>query len=249
MHSTERSPVRVKPYASLREFALTLLIHQFVGTLGVVLLAGMFTTIAFELPNPWVHGFARSDVYAALTAVPYFPVQTVVALLLGWLVSDLFAHESMLWVWIFPYIWLVYDFVRSPMVFGMTFQSRFSHFFGWGCRPENHGIDQVGVTLPFYAAIAYSIGALVARKMPMTSVAMRRKVSVLVFAIGAAVIGDEIAGFAFHFKALIALVPRGWEWLIVPVGILDAGIGGTLIFFALKFRRNNRNLAMRDPLG
>ena len=210
----------------------------------------MFTTIAFELLNPWVHSFTRLDVYAALTAVPYFPVQIVIALLLGWLISDLFGHDSMLWVWVFPYAWLVYDFVRSPGVFGVTFRARLSHFFGWSCRPGYHCIDQVGFTLPFYVAIAYSIGALVARKMPMTSVAIRRKISVLVFVTGVVVIGDEIVGFAFHSEALIASLPQGWEWLIVPVGIFDAGIGITLIIFALKFRRFKResDFAMRDPL-
>jgi hypothetical protein len=217
--------------------------------MGVVILTTMLTTIAFELPNPWIHVFTRYDIYAALTATPYFPVQIVVALLLGWLVSDLFGHVSMLWIWVFPYIWLVEDFVRSPLVFGMSFQSRLSHFFGWGCRPVNHCLDQIGVTLPFYTAIAYSIGALVARTMPMRSEAMRRKISVLVFAIGAIVIGDEIAGFVFHFKALIASVPRGWEWLIVPAGMLDAGIGIALIILALRFRRFNQDFAIREPLG
>jgi hypothetical protein len=249
MHSPGRIQMSVKRHKSLQKFALTLLMHQFVGTLGVVLLAGMLASIAFELPNPWVHGSTRHNVYVVMTAVPYFPAQIVVAFLLGWLISDLFAHDSMLWVWVLPYIWLVYDFVRSPAVSGMTFQSRFSHFFGWGCRPENHCIDQVGVTLPLYAAIAYSIGALVARKISMTSQAMRKKISALVFAIGAVVIADEIVGFVFHFQSLVASVPRGWEWIVVPAGILDSGIGFTLIIFALKFRRLNRNFAIHDSLG
>jgi hypothetical protein len=176
-------------------------------------------------------------------------VQIIVASLLGWLVSDLFGHESMLWVWVIPFAWLVYDFVRLPTVLGMTLQARLSHFFGSGCRPENHCIDQTGVTLPFYAAVAYSIGALLARKMPMSSLATRRKIAFLVFATGVLILGDEAVGFAFHLNSLMAKVPPGWGWILLPVVVLDTGIGVCLILFALKFRRPHRDFAAPNPLG
>jgi hypothetical protein len=38
--------------ASKPKFVLTLLMHQFIATLGVLILATMLTNIAFEFPNP-----------------------------------------------------------------------------------------------------------------------------------------------------------------------------------------------------
>ena len=231
-------------------FILMLLMHQFVGTLGVLILAGMLTALAFEFPNPQGHAFKMHNASQVLTGTPYFPVQIVVALLLGWLISDIFGHESMLWIWVLPYAWLVYDFARLPSLVGMTFQARFSHFFGWGCRPEYHCIDQTGVTLPFYAAVAYSIGALLARKMPMHSLAMRRKISVLVFTAGALILADEVIGFAFHTNRLMAVLPAGLGWIVLPAGVvLDTGIGVCLILFAFKFRRVHQDFAGRSSLG
>lgn len=237
-------------HSSKPKFGLTLLVHQFIGTIGVLILAGMLTNIVFEFPNPWGRTVTMHDVAGALTGMPYFPVQIVVALLLGWLVSDLFGHESMIWIWVLPYACLVYDFARLPAVLGLTFQARFSYFFGWGCRPENHCIDQTGVTLPFYAAVAYSIGALLARKIPMRDSAMRRKISVLVFTTGVLILADEAVRIVFHRNSLLARVPQGWGWILLPALILDTGIGVCLILFALKFRRiRPRDFAAREAPG
>src|SRR5215469_14649546 len=165
--------------ASKATFFWTLLMHQFIGTVGVMILAGMLTAIALEIPNPWVRTHTMQTVYGILRGSPYFPVQIVVALLLGWLLSDFWEHKSMAWVWVLPYAWLVYDFARLPSVHGMAFQERLSYFFG-RCTPGNDCIDQLGVTLPFYVAVAYSLGALLAYKLPVA----RRKVSVIVFTLG-----------------------------------------------------------------
>ena len=240
-----------RSYTPKLKFFLTLSMHQFIGTLGVLILAGMLTAIAFEFPNPLGHTSNMHDVSRVLTGTPYFPVQIAIGLLFGWLISDLFGHESMLWIWVLPYAWLVYDFVRLPTVLGMTFQARFSHFFGWGCRPENHCIDQTGVTLPFYAAVAYSIGALFARKIPTRSTATRRKIAVLVFIVGIVILADEVVGFVFHRKSIMAMVPPGWgwQWIVLPGVVLDSGIGVCLILFALKFSRTHRGLAADAHLG
>jgi hypothetical protein len=48
---TETSPANAQP--SKTKFVLTLLMHQLIGTLGVVMLATMLTTVALEIPNPW----------------------------------------------------------------------------------------------------------------------------------------------------------------------------------------------------
>lgn len=236
---TETSPANAQP--SKTKFVLTLLMHQLIGTLGVVMLATMLTTVAFEIPNPWGHTSARHDVYGVLTGSPFFPVPIMVAFLVGWLLSDLFGHKSMLWIWVLPYGVLVYSFARMNTVAGLPLQERISYFFGWGCRPENHCIDQVGITLPFYAAAAYSIGALLAVRFPMRSLVARKRVSALVFLVGILLLGDEVNGLLFHFRSSLALVPRGWEWVVLPASALDAAIGVCFIYFALKMRRGSQD--------
>jgi hypothetical protein len=219
------------------KFFVTFLVHQLVGTLGVMILAGMLVAIAFDFLKPLVHSIASRGVYGVLAGSPYFPVQVIVALLLGWLLSDLSGQESMLWIWVLPYAWLAYWFARLPAVLGMTLQERFFYFFGWGCRPENHCIDQMGDTLPFYTAVAYSVGALLARELPMRSPVARRKVAGFVLTIGILILADEAAGVMFHLKGLLALLPQGWEWIAVPALALDTGVGTLLIFFAVRMRR------------
>jgi hypothetical protein len=43
---------------------------------------------------------------------------------------------------------------------------KFSFYFGRGCQPKDGCIDQLLITMPLYAAIAYSGGALLARMYP-----------------------------------------------------------------------------------
>lgn len=44
-------------------------------------------------------------------------------------------------------------------------ESRFKHYFGWGCRGVHPCFDQNAITVLFYIAAAYSVGALLARKV------------------------------------------------------------------------------------
>src|SRR5215469_14494918 len=145
MNRSQTSPLR---------FSLTLLMHQFIGTAGAMVLAAMLVTIALEIPNPWVHRSHPQDVYRVLHESPYFPVQITVALALGWLLNELFAHTSMFWAWVLPYASLVYSFAKLPAVVGMTLQQRLSYFFG-ACQTGNQCFSQTGITLPFYVAVAY----------------------------------------------------------------------------------------------
>lgn len=232
---TETSPANTP--SSKTRFVLTLLMHQLIGTLGVVILATLLTTVAFEIPNPWGHTSARHDVYGVLTESPFFPVQIAVALPVGWLLSDVFKHRSMLWIWVLPYGVLVYSFARAHSVAGLPLAGRVAYFFGSSCRPENHCIDQVGITLPFYVAAAYAVGALLAIRFPMRSLAARKKASALVFIVGILLLGDEANALLFHFKGLLAVVPLGWEWMALPAFALDTALGAFFIHIALKMRR------------
>jgi len=144
--------------------------HQFAATIGILLLANLATGLAFDVIRLFsgrVYSIGYS--YWILSGTPYFPVQIALGLVLGWILGRWLRHRSMLWVWVLPALALGLAFVALPQVSSLTLQARLSHFFGWGCRPENHCSDQLGITLPLYSAISYSFGALLARMSRPTS--------------------------------------------------------------------------------
>jgi hypothetical protein len=80
----------------------------------------------------------------------------------------------MLWIWIIPLVILCYavleirtvtpHWIPSSLQAGAG-QSKLTHYFGFGCNPYNGlCLDQLILTMPFYASTFYSIGALLASK-------------------------------------------------------------------------------------
>jgi len=78
----------------------------------------------------------------------------------------------MLWVWILPLGYLTYAVIAIPTLVPQLIppayqagigESRFKHYFGWGCGSAHPCFDQNAFTVIFYIAAAYSIGALLAR--------------------------------------------------------------------------------------
>jgi len=152
---------------SIAKAVLVLLMHQSTGTIGVLVVALLLTGFAFDVLRWFGWSFPINYSNWVLIGTPYFPVQIVVGLILGSLLGRRFQHRSMLWVWVLPFMFLCYLLIALPTPDASAARnSRFSHFFGWGCRPENRCFDQVGATAPFYVSAAYSIGALLARRRP-----------------------------------------------------------------------------------
>jgi hypothetical protein len=157
----------VKNAGSLFKGVLIFLGHQLLGTFGVGALTYLASAYTFAEIFP-----ERSirPVQWILTETPFFPLQIVFGFYLGWDISRRLKHRSMLWVWIIPGWFLLYCLLAVPGLHIMApptlaaqiaqeSQSPFSHYFGWGCRPKDRCIDQLIVTMPFYAAVAYSLGA------------------------------------------------------------------------------------------
>ncbi len=145
--------------------------HQVIATLGVM----VATPAALALSTPVLRllglplSVTRSD--QILTGMHCFPAQAATGFLLGWLLVRRTGHRSAQWVWALPALLVlllvvtnhhVLDFEPASVVLP-TFA--LSHFFGSGCSPRNRCFDQVVVTLPLYAAVAYSLGALTARRL------------------------------------------------------------------------------------
>lgn len=148
--------------------------HQFIGYLGIVILASYLTAYVFDVLHFFGKPYPSKTMYWILSGTPYYPVQIGVGLTLGWLIGRRVRHWAMLWVWVLPLACLIYAVFTIPTLapnwIPPAFQagvgeSRLKHYFGWGCGGVRPCFDQNAFTLPFYGAAAYSIGALLARKL------------------------------------------------------------------------------------
>lgn len=148
---------------------LRFLIHSAVAAIGVpvatsVLRYSILLSIQEFYPSAGLR--VGKQLHWILLQTPYFPAQITMGLLLGFQVGRFFRHREMLWTWIVPALAIVLLILFAPfrpvIVSGIEI-SKVHHFFGWSCLPQNHCFEQVGFTLPFYSASAYSVGALLAR--------------------------------------------------------------------------------------
>ncbi len=212
---------------------LMFLIHQFVSTIGIAMTAGVLTSFVFNFPRLWSHFYSPSRLHWVLTGTPYFPVQVVTATLLGWLVSRQLRHRSMLWVWVLPFGILCWAFVALPTITALSFQARLSHFFGWGCLPENHCADQASVTAPFYTALAYSLGAWSGRKQQNDDRLANQRLFWVNLTIGFLVLTATVLDLGISLM-------QAWRWTVLPLEGIPAAVGVCLIIFAFRIRGRNR---------
>jgi len=149
----------------------TFIAHQFASTLGVAFFAYLLGISLHDVGAKLGAKYSMRPVYFILTETPYFPVQIALGLWFGWLLRRRLDHRSMNYVWLFPFFLLccaLLVFSARHSTYGSIFAngpSVWSHYFGWGCQPRNHCLDQVLITMPFYAATAYSVGSWFASRV------------------------------------------------------------------------------------
>jgi hypothetical protein len=162
---------------SARDYVMTVLHflgHLILSAIGVPVIASVLRySILLSLQQfyPSLSFRAGQRMEWILMETPYFPVQILIGLLLGFQLSRRYRHKVMLWTWIVPALTialLVLFAPFPPMVISGVEITKADHFFGWSCLPQNHCYEQTGVTLPLYAAAAYSLGAFLARVIPIT---------------------------------------------------------------------------------
>lgn len=158
------------------------LIHQSLAAWGPILAAPWVLLFLSELA--WHLGWKTyfSQGQWVLYGTPFYPAHICLALLVGWVLSGALRHRCMLWVWVLPFLalssailgfppimappmeWAVYppvDRLTIAQCAQLDLTGRLTHLMGWGVGIQP--FDQVAVTLPFYSASAYSLGALLAR--------------------------------------------------------------------------------------
>jgi hypothetical protein len=164
------NPPKVASDGSPAKAVLTFVMHQFIGTWGIAFFAALALTTTFDGLAAFGWHSPMRYVHWVLTQNPYYPVQISLGLYFGWRLSRRFRHKSMVLVWIAPLVILcgaVVTFTpawRSVLVHPPPGQTRLSHYFGWGCQPTNHCLDQLLATMPFYVSVAYSLGAWLGRR-------------------------------------------------------------------------------------
>jgi hypothetical protein len=237
---------------------LSFVIHQFIGTWVVGFTVPWIVIFGFAILRLFGKTFYMRDMYWISTETGYFPLQIAFALFLGWLLGRDLRRRSMLWIWVIPFVFLCYVVAAVPTIVPFAVpptlqsgigQSRLWHYLGPGCRPERRCLDQIIITMPFYAAAAYSIGALLAPSAPRDSrlaVAIRFWTSLtvgLLFLAGATALIIEAmrpqaqsliqqyAGFGFL------------SWTMLALGLVPLVMGACLIFFADWLRRKQQVLA------
>lgn len=170
-HNLEEAKVRSGFFndASLRLFrtAIFFVGHLTISTLGVGMTAAMLFYALKPVLSPFLSSYAlRHDLPLM---IPFFPIQSVVALLVGFAVArrqgKFWAHGSAEWVWIVPTVYLAFSLASYQTSSVMT-ESRWRHFF-WSPLPESRH-DQLNITVLFSMSIAYALGNFLARKLDNT---------------------------------------------------------------------------------
>jgi hypothetical protein len=220
---------------SLTKSVATFVLHQFIGMYGIPYTAPIVFSLVFKCLFLFGHTYPRKAFYSIVSGLPYFPVQIVFALILGWLLGRALRHRSIVWVWVLPLVILCYSVATyrvliPPSVLASIGQSPFSHYFGWGCRPENHCLDQLLITMPFYSCLAYSSGAAFARKAfgyaDFKSSRHFRAVTVAGFIVVA----------AFLIDLFVSVQGGGWHGIYLLVALTPTAVGALLLYVGLTMR-------------
>jgi hypothetical protein len=175
VNGMDDAPHRIASSGKIIPGVLSFILHQFIGTVGIGIFAGFLVAYVFDVLRLFGMHFPQKVMFWILTGTPYYPVQIGLGLLLGWSIGRRVQHRTMLWVWILPSLYLMYALIAIPTLVPQLIppeyqagvgESRFRHYFGWGCGAVHPCFDQTAITLFSYIAAAYSIGALLARIVP-----------------------------------------------------------------------------------
>jgi len=232
--------------------ALSFAIHQIIGTWGVAVTVPWMVAFGTDFVRLFGKAFQMSSSTWILTETGFFPMQIFFALFLGWLLGRDLRRRSMIWVWVIPFAIMCYAVAAVPTLTPSLTplhlqsgigQSRLWHYFAPGCRSEYRCLDQVIVTMPFYAGVAYSIGALFAPKIPKDS-RMARAIRFWASLVVGLFCLAGATSLLIHAKQLQSLlrqaIPNGLgelRWFLLSIELVPVAVGGCLIFFADWLRR------------
>jgi hypothetical protein len=138
----------------------TFIAHLLCSTLGVLVSAAFLLFFEYGIIRIWNPLFTSTLASYTLTEIPGFPVQIVMGVMLGFVMGRRGRSRMIYWTWIVPLLCLLIAMAFAPS----TSRPLLDHFFRDGCGPADGCIDQTALTLPFFASVAYSVGAGFARR-------------------------------------------------------------------------------------
>jgi len=151
--------------------AILFVAHQFIAPFSIVFVSLAFTDLILTFPQITGHVVFAARLRHAITQGPFFPMHIILAICMGWYLSQLFGNPEMLWVWVVPLCAMCYLVATNTSVLAglrvyapKAGQTAWAHYFGWGCLPDNACPDQNSTTLLLYVCCAYAVGAAIGRK-------------------------------------------------------------------------------------
>ena len=222
---------------SLTKSVLTFGLHQFIGMYGIPFTAPIVFSLGFKFLFFFRHSYPRKTFYSMVSESPYFPIQITFAVILGWLLGRVLRDRSMVWIWVLPLAILCYSVATRVLIPASVFtspgvgQSWFSHYFGWGCRPADHCLDQLVITMPFYSSLAYSLGAALARNTLGFASSQSKLHFRAVTVAGLIVLGAIVIDLAVSAKA------SGWQVGYLLVAMTPTAIGALLLYAGSTLNR------------
>ena len=110
------------------------------------------------------HSHRAMDVWSALLDRPYFPLQLVVALALGWITYRWLKEGWLPFVWALPLIQFLVALVVYVQRYGPSdWDDVWVTFFNWQCGCSA-SLPQWSVMFPLYTSIAFALGAFIRAK-------------------------------------------------------------------------------------
>ncbi len=94
---------------SLTKSVLTFGLYQFIGMYGIPFTAPIVFSLGFKFLLLLGHSYPRKTFYSIVSESPYFPIQIIFAVILGWLLGRVFRLRSMAWIWVLPLAILCYS--------------------------------------------------------------------------------------------------------------------------------------------
>jgi hypothetical protein len=237
--NTGATPFGMVPWGELGRGLLSFFLRPYIGTVGIDVFAGFLVGYVFAVLQLFGRHVPSHIMLGILAGTPYYPVQIGLGLLLGWSISRRVQHRAMLWVWILPPAYLTYAIIAIPTLVPQWIppeyqagvgESRFKHYFGWGCGDVHPCFDQNAITVLFYIAAAYSIGALLARKLPTR----------LPSNSSAEIWKSLTLAFVFLFVTVLEIVltvGQGCKSNYLPPVVTLAGISAFMMLYAFMLHR------------
>ena len=133
------------------------LVHQAVGTLGVIILSAMSWYGSLELLKLGRVDFTAQATTSLLLGVPGFPFQDASGFVLGFSLARRLRTKSVVFVWILPFLWFGFG------ALAVAPSSQLAYLVGGGCKVTRGCFYQVSFTLPLVASVSYTLGAVVSK--------------------------------------------------------------------------------------